>query len=97
LPSGKKAHDNWKPRARIAWEKEFGPVPEGHKLIHLDHDRMNDELGNLAVVSNADWAVIRAKKLDYHDAETFANACAIARLTQCITGAEKRARKARNA
>ena len=57
---------------------------------------MNDDLGNLALVSNADWAVIRGKKLDYHDAETFANACAIARLTQNITAAEKRARKARS-
>ncbi len=95
LPSGKKAHDNWKPRARVAWEKAYGPVPEGYKLIHLDHDRMNDGLGNLALVSNADWAVIRARKLEYHDAETFANACAIAKLTQGITSAEKRARKAR--
>ena len=56
---------------------------------------MNDDLGNLALVSNADWAVIRAKKLGYHDAETFANACAIARLSQSIAAAERKSRKAR--
>ena len=32
---------------RFVWERANGPVPDGHELHHLDHDRSNWSLSNL--------------------------------------------------
>ena len=36
--------------ARYVYEQARGPVPEGHRVVHLDGDTMNDELSNLKAV-----------------------------------------------
>ncbi len=38
---------------RLVWERANGPVPDGHDLHHLDHDKTNWRLDNLAVVERA--------------------------------------------
>lgn len=35
---------------RLVWELAHGPVPPGHEVHHLDHDRGNWQLTNLAVM-----------------------------------------------
>jgi hypothetical protein len=37
----------WMPFARWWWEKNKGPVPAGHLVLHKDGDLLNDEPGNL--------------------------------------------------
>lgn len=55
---------NWMPYSRYLWEQAHGPVPEGYRVRHLDGDRLNDDIGNLALVSNADNARIATAKCD---------------------------------
>ena len=38
---------------RLVWEMANGPVPDGHDLHHLDLDRANWRLDNLAVVERS--------------------------------------------
>lgn len=49
--NGKK---NWAIYARWLWEKNFGPIPEGMEICHLDGDRSNDSLDNLVLMKHGD-------------------------------------------
>jgi len=40
----------WVTYAKYLWEKENGPVPPGHFVVHADGDLMNDSPGNLRLV-----------------------------------------------
>ena len=35
----------------IVWETSHGPVPEGYELHHIDHDKRNNDLENLACIT----------------------------------------------
>ncbi|EKN5985633.1 HNH endonuclease [Yersinia enterocolitica] len=37
---------------RIIWEMHNGPIPEGMQIDHIDHNRVNNRLNNLRVVTN---------------------------------------------
>lgn len=52
-----KKNNNWTQYHRYIWEKEHGPVPEGHKLIFRDGNKDNVSLDNLVCISIADAAV----------------------------------------
>lgn len=43
-------HSRMTPKGRYVWEQEYGPVPEGHCIIHLDGDRKNCDIENLACI-----------------------------------------------
>ncbi len=45
---------NWTPYCQYLWEKEHGPVPEGHFVIHKDGKTMNDKSENLELSTLAD-------------------------------------------
>lgn len=53
----------WKLRARHVWETAHGPIPEGHKLYHIDGDSTNDVLENLRLITDADIGKLRTKEL----------------------------------
>lgn len=44
----------WKLRARLVWEEHNGPIPEGMRVIHLDGNKENDAIENLALCSFAE-------------------------------------------
>lgn len=44
----------WTPLHRFLWEREHGPIPAGHKLVFKDRDRLNVELANLELLTNAE-------------------------------------------
>lgn len=46
--------NNWVIYARWLWEQNFGPIPKGMKICHLDGDRANDNLDNLALMKQGD-------------------------------------------
>lgn len=51
----KVAHPNkWEAYHRWLWEKEYGPIPEGKRLIFLDGNTKNCELSNLRLVSTGE-------------------------------------------
>lgn len=35
---------------RVIWEMHNGPIPDGHQIDHIDHDRTNNLLSNLRAV-----------------------------------------------
>ncbi len=48
----------WQKYSRWWWEQNRGPVPDGHRVVHLDNDAMNDDPDNLACVQIADVAFL---------------------------------------
>lgn len=57
-----KRNKNWKPKQQVIWEKEYGEIPSGHKVIFLDGNRFNFDINNLVLVSNGEELIIN--KLD---------------------------------
>lgn len=55
VPNG----NNWMTYSRYLWVQEHGLIPEGKRVIHLDNDRENDDLDNLAVMSRSEHAQYR--------------------------------------
>lgn len=51
--------NKWRERALVVWESKHGPIPRGLILHHQNRDSLDDELGNLALLS-------RAQHLDEH-------------------------------
>lgn len=49
-PVMKDKKGNWKSAARVVWEKEHGPVPEGYVVTVLDGDAFNISQDNLACI-----------------------------------------------
>lgn len=41
--------DRWQPFARVWWEQNVGPIPDGHQVIHKDGDSLNDSPSNLVL------------------------------------------------
>ena len=91
-PSGRRAHDNWVPKARIEWEKANGrPVPDGCIVVFLDGNNRNFDPDNLALETRAEHAVISSRHLRYADQGSHDVAVAIARLKHTASMARKEA------
>jgi len=58
----------WVQLHHALWEHFHGPVPEGHKVLFGDGDRMNLSPKNLVCVSSAQLAVMNRQKFIYSDA-----------------------------
>lgn len=56
-------NDNWRPKHHIIWEKEHGPIPEGHVILFGDGDNRNFDIDNLICVSNAQVAQLNKEGL----------------------------------
>lgn len=39
---------------RVVWEHHHGPIPPGHDIHHIDGDRTNNSIANLAMLPKAD-------------------------------------------
>lgn len=39
---------------RIVWETFHGPIPEGYEINHIDHNKSNNSLGNLELVTHSE-------------------------------------------
>ena len=42
--------DIWVMKHRLVWEAANGPIPEGHIIIHLDGNGMNNDISNLGII-----------------------------------------------
>ena len=49
---------HWVRKAVWVWENARGPVPEGHRVVHLDGDPANCEIANLDCISGASLAAL---------------------------------------
>lgn len=63
---GEGARD-WKQLHILLWEEASGPVPDGYKLTFKDGDKDNCSLDNIAIISNAENAVMNRLGLRFED------------------------------
>lgn len=47
---GEDGHPNWIAESRRIWELQKGELKEGDRVYHIDGDRTNNRIGNLAKV-----------------------------------------------
>lgn len=38
----------------VIWEEAVGPIPEGYQVHHIDHNKKNNDLDNLILLSASD-------------------------------------------
>lgn len=92
-PSGRTAHDNWVPKARLVWEEANGrEVPDGSIVVFLDGDPTNLDPANLALETRSEHAVIARNRLAYADRWSHEVAVTIARLMHASSEAREVAR-----
>lgn len=88
--SSPNTNDNFKLKHRLVWEKEYGPIPEGHMVIFLDGDNRNFELSNLALISFAEHAQMIKQGLRSNIPEATKTGMLIAKTSIARKNAQKR-------
>ena len=53
----------WTTRARYNYENKYGKIPKGYELMHLDGNRLNDDLDNLKLVKKGVVQAINIQQL----------------------------------
>lgn len=48
---------------RYLWEREHGKISKGYVIHHIDHNRLNNELSNLALLTVHEHRMIHSKEL----------------------------------
>lgn len=46
-----RAQHKYRMEHRMIWERHFGPIPEGYEMHHIDHNRLNNDISNLMLVT----------------------------------------------
>lgn len=54
---------NWTAKHRYLYEKAYGKIPKGYKVIFADGNNRNFDLNNLVLVSNAEELIMNQRKL----------------------------------
>lgn len=52
----------WTLLARFVWEQVNGPIPVGYGIHHKDENMLNDDIGNLQLVSKAEHLAIHVSE-----------------------------------
>ena len=72
--------ENWKQDHIIIYEKHYGKIPDGMKIIFLDGDHDNLDINNLKAVTNGELATMNNCGLKFNDAELTEVGLSIAKL-----------------
>ncbi|RHW46108.1 HNH endonuclease [Bombilactobacillus bombi] len=80
----------WKQTHKILWEKEYGPVPAGYRLIFLDQNREHISLDNLAIVSNSECLIANLKGLIFKNKELTRSGIRVAKLMNKTRNLERK-------
>ena len=54
----------WKPRNIVVWEEHHGPVPKGYVIHRLDGDPLNDDVGNLSMLTRAEHIILHRPEFE---------------------------------
>lgn len=49
---------------RVIWEMHNGPIPDGMEIDHINHDRLDNRIENLRIVSRQENSVNLSKRID---------------------------------
>lgn len=88
---GTKARRWWKLKHHLVWEQAHGPIPKDHNVIFLDGNNRNFDLDNLALVNDAELAIMNKNKL-YFKGNADATKCGVS-LTKLIIKRSQYAKK----
>lgn len=88
-PTRGQSGDNWTPKNVHVWEREHGPLPEGHVVVFADGDARNFDPANLVAVPRRDMARLNNKG-GWSDADGLAAAVAVCELESAICDADGR-------
>ena len=61
--------DKWDLKHRIIYAEHNGPIPKGYKVIFADGNKLNLEIDNLILVSNAEELIMNRNRLIFDDKE----------------------------
>lgn len=51
---------------RYVWEQHHGPIPDGMHIHHKDHDKGNNDISNLALVTPAEHHTHHERDTEWH-------------------------------
>jgi len=88
LPNGDR-REMWKAKNRYLWEQHYGPIPQGYNVVFLDGNPQNCVIENLALVSNAQLAVLNGRRLKSTNPELTKTGIQISKLITTIKEKEK--------
>lgn len=62
-------------RSRVVWMIHYGEIPDGMEVDHIDHDRLNDKIENLRLVTRKVNAKNLSKRCDNSSGVTGVTYC----------------------
>lgn len=81
--------ERWRHKHVVLWEKENGPVPEGHAVLFGDGNKENITLENLILVSRGQLATLNKHDLIQNNADLTRTGIVIADLYRKISDRRK--------
>lgn len=54
---------------RYIWEKENGPIPQGYDVHHIDHDKNNNSINNLTILTRKEHLYLHEESLSEEQKE----------------------------
>lgn len=88
-PVMKDANGNWSSMAKVIWEKEHGPVPEGYIVTTLNNDPFDCRLENIVVLSNKCHGLLFNLDLRSTDPEITKTGIMLCELIEAVKNQEK--------
>ena len=61
--------NKWETKNKIIYKQYFGDIPEGHKIIYADGNKLNNDINNLILVSDNEELIMNKYKLRTEDIE----------------------------
>lgn len=55
--------NKWETKNKIIYKQYFGDIPEGHKVIYADGNKLNNDINNLILVSDNEELIMNKYKL----------------------------------
>ena len=55
--------NKWETKNKIIYKQYFGDIPEGHKVIYADGNKLNNDINNLILVSDNEELIMNRHKL----------------------------------
>lgn len=84
-----KEPNKWRLKHNVIYEKAYGPIPKGYKIIFADKDKKNFDINNLLLVSNKQLLTMNRYKLIQNNSEITKTAVKIADIYLKIGEIEK--------
>ena len=61
--------NKWETKNKIIYKQYFGNIPEGHKIIYADGNKLNNDINNLILVSDNEELIMNRYRLRIEDIE----------------------------